>query len=89
MMHLLYKGFMKDYLCWYANREIFVCNESMVERVAGSTSSASNMYEVGNDNSNPYKNKVMNAMRMSEGNVSECPIVEKEPNADATRFLIC
>jgi hypothetical protein len=30
---------------------------------------------------------VMDAMRMSEGNVSECPIVEEEPNADATRFF--
>jgi hypothetical protein len=31
---------------------------------------------------------VMNAMRMSEGNnVSECLIVEEEPNADATRFF--
>ena len=26
-------------------------------------------------------------MRMSEGNVSECPIVEEEPNADAARFF--
>jgi hypothetical protein len=30
---------------------------------------------------------VMDAMRMSEGNVSECPIVEEEPNADAARFF--
>ena len=29
MMHLLHKGFMKDYLCWYAYRELFVHNESM------------------------------------------------------------
>jgi hypothetical protein len=29
-------------------------------------------------------------MRMNQGNVSQCPIVEEEPNADATRFfLIC
>jgi len=26
-------------------------------------------------------------MRMSEGNVSECPIVEEEPNTNATRFF--
>jgi hypothetical protein len=45
------------------------------------------MHEVGNENSNPYRNMVMNAMRMSEGNVSECSIVEKEPNADTTRFF--
>ena len=65
----------------------FIPNETMVERVVGSTSSASNMHEVGNDNSNPYRNMVMDAMRMSEGNVSECPIVEEEPNADAARFF--
>jgi len=74
-MNLLTKGFIKDYLCWYAHEELFVSNVSMVERVVGSTSSASNMHEVGNDNSNPYKNMVMDAMRMSEGNVSECPII--------------
>jgi hypothetical protein len=78
---------MEDYLCWYAHEELFVPDESMVERVAGSTSSASNVHAVGNDNSNPYMNMVMDAMRMSEGNVSECPIVEEEPNADATRFF--
>jgi hypothetical protein len=87
MMHLLSKGFMEDYLCWYAHRELFVPNESMVERVVGSTSSASNVHEVVNDNSNPYKNIVIDAMRMNQGNVSECPIVEEEPNADATRFF--
>jgi hypothetical protein len=48
------------------------------------------MYEVVNDNSNPYRNMVIDAMRMNQGNVSQCPIVEEEPNADATRFfLIC
>jgi hypothetical protein len=68
---------MEDYLCWYAHGELFVSNESMVERVVGLTSSASNMHEVVNDNSNPYKNIVMDAMRMNEGNVSDCPIIEE------------
>ena len=49
----------------------------MVERVVGLTSSASNVHEVVNDNSNSYKNMVMDAMRMNEGNVSECPIIEE------------
>jgi len=78
---------MEDYLCWYAHGELFVPDESMEEQVVGSTSSASNMYKVGNENSNPYKNMVMDAMRMSEGNVRECPIIEEEPNADAGRFF--
>jgi len=71
MMHLLHKGFIEDYLCCYAHRE-FVRNKSMRERVVGSTSSAS---------------KVMDAMRMNQGNVSQCPIIAEEPNADAARFL--
>ena len=29
----------------------------------------------------------MDAMRMNQGNVSQCPIVEEEPNADAARFF--
>jgi hypothetical protein len=53
-MHVLHKEFMKNYLCWYAYKELFVRNESMVERMVGSTSSASNVYRVVNDNSNPY-----------------------------------
>jgi hypothetical protein len=86
-MHLLTKEFMQDYLCWYAHGELFVPNKSMVEKVVGSTSSASNMHEVGNENSNRYRNMVMNAMRMSEGNASEFPNIKEEPNADAARFF--
>jgi hypothetical protein len=44
MMHLLHKGFMENYLCWYARGELFVCNESMVERMVGSTFSVSNIH---------------------------------------------
>jgi hypothetical protein len=86
-MHLLTKWFTKDYLCWYAHGELFVPNESMIERVVGSTFSGSNVHEVVNDNNNPYRNMVMDAIRMNEGNVSECPIIEEEPNAYATRFF--
>jgi hypothetical protein len=85
-MHLLIKGFIEDYLCWYTHKELFIPNKSMVERVVGSTSSASNVHKVVNDNSNPYRNMVMDAMRMNQGNVNHCPIVE-EPNADATRVF--
>jgi hypothetical protein len=70
-MHLLTKRFMEDYLCWYAHGELFVPDESMEEQVVGSTSSASNMHKVGNENNNPYRNMVMDAMRMSEGNVRD------------------
>jgi hypothetical protein len=30
---------------------------------------------------------VMDAMRMNQGNVSQCPIIEEEPNADVARFF--
>jgi len=86
-MHLLTKEFLEDYLCWYAHGELFIPNESMVERVVESTSSASNVHEVVNDNSNPYRNMVMDSMRMNEGNVSQYPIIDEEPNANATRFF--
>jgi len=86
-MRLLTNRFIEDYLCWYVYGELFVPNESIVERVVGSTSSTSNVHEVVNDNSNPYRNMVMDAMRMNEGNVSECPIIEEEPNTDAVRFF--
>jgi hypothetical protein len=71
-MHLLTKWFIEDYLCWYAHGELFIPNESMVERVVGSTSSISNVHEVVYDNTNPYRNMVMDAMRMNKGNVSQC-----------------
>ena len=29
----------------------------------------------------------MDTMRMNQGNVSQCPIIEEEPNVDATRFF--
>jgi hypothetical protein len=86
-MRLLHKGFMEDYLCWYAYGEVFVRNDSMRERVVGSTSSASNVHGVANDNSNPYRNMVMDAMRMNQDNVNQCPIIEEEPNADVARFF--
>jgi len=78
---------MEDYLYWYAHREQSVRNENMVERMVVSTSSANNVHRVVNDNSNPYKNMIMKAMRMNQGNVSKFPIIEEEPNADATRFF--
>ena len=55
--------------------------------MVGSTSSANNVHGVANDNNNPYRNMIMDAMRMNQGNVSQCPIVEEEPNTDAARFF--
>jgi hypothetical protein len=77
MMHLLHKKFMENYQCWYAHEEVFVSKRRMRETVVGSTFSASNMHEAANDNTNSYRNMVMDAMRMNQGNVSQCPIVEE------------
>ena len=78
---------MENYLCCYTHGELFVCNKSMGERVVRSTSSASNVHGVANDNSNPYRNMIMDAMRMNQDNVSQCPIIEETPNANAARFF--
>jgi len=86
-MHLLHKRFMEDYLCWYTYREFFVCNESMREKVVASTSSASNVHGVANDNNNPYRNMVMDVMRMNQGNASQCSIVKEEPHIDVAMFF--
>jgi hypothetical protein len=87
MMHLLHKGFMENYQCWYAHGEVFVSKRRMEETVIGSTFSASNVHEAANNNTNPYRNMVMDAMRVNQGNVSQCPIIEEEPNADAAKFF--
>ena len=58
---------MEDYPCWYAHKELFVCNESMIERVVGSTFYTSSVYKVANDNNNLYRNIVMDTTRMNQG----------------------
>ena len=44
---------MEEYPCWYAYEEPYVPHETMVERIVGSSSNASNVHEVVDDNSNP------------------------------------
>ena len=88
MMHLLKKMLMEIYLCWFVHREPYVPNETMIKRMVESTSSSSNVHGVVDDNSNPYRNMVMDAMRIDQGYVDQCPIVYEEPNTDATRFFL-
>jgi hypothetical protein len=78
---------MENYQYWYAHGEVFVSKRRMGETVVVSISNASNVHKAANDNTNPYRNMVIDAMRMNQGNVSQCPIIEEEPNADATRFF--
>ena len=75
-------------MCWYPHEEPFVPHDTMVERIiVGSIYSFSNMHEVVNDNNNPYKTMVMDAMRMNQGHNGECPIIDEEPYADTTIFF--
>jgi hypothetical protein len=87
MMHLLQKEFMDKYLYWYAYGEPYVTHDTMVEMMIVSTSSSTNVLEVVDDNSNPYWNIVMDAMRMNQGHDGQYPIIYEEPNADVTRFF--
>jgi hypothetical protein len=63
-IHLLQKGFMEKYLCWFAHGEPYVPYKTMIERIIESTSSSSNVDEVVDDNNNPYMNMVMDVIGM-------------------------
>ena len=71
-MYLLHKGFIEEYMYWYAHGKPFVPYETTVERMVWSTSSASNVHEVEIDNSNPYRTMVMDTMRINQGHTSQC-----------------
>jgi hypothetical protein len=64
-MHFLQKRFMEKYLCWYAHEEPYVPHDTMVERMVGSTFSARNVHGVVNDNSNLYRNMIINVIGMN------------------------
>ena len=55
--------------------------------MVGSTSSSSNVHEFVDDYNNPYRNMIMDAMRMNQDYDDQCPIIDEESNADATRFF--
>jgi hypothetical protein len=60
---------------------------TMVKRMVVSTFNFSNVHWVVDDNSNPYRNMVMDAMRMNQGYVGECLVIDEEPNAYVASFL--
>jgi len=53
--------------------------------MVGSTSSSINLHGVVDDNSNPYKNIVMDMIGMNQGHAGQCSIVDEEPSANTTR----
>jgi hypothetical protein len=65
-MHFFYqKRYMEKYLFWFAHREPYVPYETKVKRMVGSTPSSSNVHGVVDDNSNSYRNMVIDVMRMN------------------------
>jgi len=76
---------MKKCLCWYAHGEPYVPHNTMVEKMVGSTFSVSNVHGVVNDNSNPYRNIVMNAMRMNQGYAGQYSIIDEKSNSDLAK----
>jgi hypothetical protein len=78
---------MEKYLYWFAHGEPYVTYETMIERMIGSTFSSSNVHGVVDDNNNPYRSMVIDAMRMNEGYANECSIVDEEINTDAPNFF--
>jgi predicted transcriptional regulator len=55
--------------------------------MVGSNSSSRNVYEVVDDNSNPYRSMIMDVMRMNQGYAGECSIIDEEPDTNTTRFF--
>jgi len=45
------------------------------------------VYGVVEDNSNLYKNMIIDAMRMNQSHAGQCSIIDEEPNVDATKFF--
>jgi hypothetical protein len=56
----------------------------MVERMIGSTSSSNNVHGVVDDNSNQYRNMVLDMMRI---NVMIVNVQYEEPKANVTMFF--
>ena len=78
---------MEIYLCRFAHGEPYISYKTMIERMVRSTSSSSSVHEVEDNNSNPYKNMVMDAMKMNHSYACKCSIIDEELNADATRLF--
>jgi hypothetical protein len=58
-------------LCWYTHGEPNVHHETIVGRMVRSTSSTSNVHGIVDDNSYPYKNMVIDAMKMNHGHIGQ------------------
>jgi hypothetical protein len=59
----------------------------MVERMVGSTSSDSNVHGIIDDNSNLYRNMIMDVIGMNYGHADQCSIINEEPNVDMAKVF--
>ena len=72
---------------WFANRELYVPHETMIEMIVESTSNFNNVHGVVDNNNNSYSNMVIDVMRINQGYASECPIIDEEPKTYTTMFV--
>ena len=56
---------MRNTCIWYAHEEPYVPYDIMIEMMIGSTSSSSNLHGVVDDNINPYRSMIMDAIEMN------------------------
>jgi hypothetical protein len=59
----------------------------MIEKVVRSTFSSNNVHGGVDGNNNPYRNMIIDAMRMNRYYADQCLIVDEEPNVNATSFF--
>jgi Tfp pilus assembly protein PilP len=62
---------MEKHLYWYAHGEPYVHHDTMVERMVGSTSSNGNVHGIIDDNSNLYRNMIIDALGMNYGHADQ------------------
>ena len=72
----------------HTDNHIYVPYENMIENMVGSKFSSSYVHGVVDENSNSYRNMIMNVMRMNQGYLGKYLIIDEEQNADATWFFI-
>jgi len=77
IIHLLHKRFMKTIRILVCIRRTICPYETMIERMVVLTSSFSNVHGFVDDNGNPYKNMIIDAMRMNQGYADECLIIDE------------
>jgi hypothetical protein len=73
---------------WYTYKEPYIPHNTIVEKMVVLTSSSSNVHRVIDNNSNPYRNMVMDVMRMNQGHADQRPIIDEEPIVDVAKFFL-